>query len=347
MALLLARPAFAEDPRNPVPGTKEDTNRDVTAPHKGAIIVEPKPALDEATLLWDEAQTLIRGGKLGESAFRLQRLIAKFPASPHFLEAHWTLADVLMQQRKYEEAKKPLKYFIGATGKSNPGHAARLRLGRAQLKTGKPKEALLTALDVLNGLGKHQNDHSLPANALLLKAWALLALDKDSEAQLAHSSSEKYAVTAEAVRLEQEFKLRTCRLLPSPAVQKNGVEEGDLRAALKRRATCLLEGTVFLLKAAESPVATERAQWVEDSQKTLAQDYAAYARLVQTPPKPPGKRSAIELQRYRDELRQVLVADFNEFRGKVFDLLETWKKTGPAAILEAVQSLEKSLKELQ
>lgn len=283
------------------------------------------PAIEgDAGTLWMEGRTHFGNSRYNEAATAFQRLIDRYPSARNYLEAHLLLGLTRLRLNQPEPAAESLKYYITATSVNDESLRARLALGQVYLATHKNHEALLSAMEVIKASSNLTVREPHLLEAYLNKAWALIGLNRDSHAKQtldafwtkARKRQDLDNLKTQASRIGLELKLRTCARLPG----KGALAESLTRPRIKQRSSCMLETLIAFNESLSLP----DDEWILASQKAVLNGFTTLAHVCANPPAPPGRRSQIQLKRYRDELVDALTKDFEETRKQAADFLESW-----------------------
>jgi hypothetical protein len=287
---------------------------------------------EEADLLWKEGSREYAEGGYGAAAHLLERLDARYPAYPHRLEAKFILGKSLLKSGKPAEAIAPLQAYASTQSAEYPsGREARMWLGRAHLEAGQAHEAYLDAIEIERAVprvlqpkvkGPRFDDaptaQATPgpaklggnpalAEALLLQARALTAMNQDERARRAllsarENAGPRPALEADAFAVEILLKTRQCGRFPSA----RRLSEDQVIDQLDRRGACLLEALLPFRSTLERG---ERGP-AEEAGSRLGRSFEGFADACANPPDPPVlrpvDRSAAQLKRYRLELSTLL-----------------------------------------
>ncbi len=289
--------------------------------------------ITDAEVLWNDARSAFENSRHDRAVIPLQRLIERYPATPHYTEAHRLLGAAFLQKGQPARAIRPLRYFTDAKNMAPEANTGRLLLARAYLDLKKGHEAFLTATEVVRATSatgfKDPKGPVWLAEALLLKSEALLLLNRhlESEASIADARSALSKLTdpgilrplqAQLASVSLRHRNEVCKRLPG----RGKMNEGQARDQYLRRGTCLVEAALeykFTLQA-------ENPYWSKRAAADLIEGFRLYARACSEPPLPPGRRTAAQKKRYRVELAQLLQGDFEAKRAQLLDFINTWKE---------------------
>ncbi len=302
----------------------------------------------DAEILWSEVQSLMGSPRESETIPLLKRLIARHPASAHYLEAHRALGLAYLNTGDAARAVAPLHYFIDASRKTTQSVQGKLLLGRAYLALRRYPEALLLGAEVEKTVtGLKSPEPLLLSEGLLLKSNALHHLQRDGEALLtldsaaraaaqATSSSVPAALTGDIALARLDIKLAECGRLPSA----RKLNEEQARRQMLRRGNCLLESL-----ALHEQVATMRSQAALDkADRDVVNAWLAYLKSAAHPPLPPPlrpvDRTGRELKKYFDELAQALTQEARRKLGEASRLIED--KAEQALLFRSLSDLARS-----
>lgn len=316
-----------------------------------ALDSESGPASpQEAELLLKSGKDAAEKGRHPSAASFFQRFVDRYPAHPEYTDTLKRLGEARLASSQPQAALEPLKGFVEARGTAESGLEGRLLLGRAYLSTGKLSEALLVSTELLNILipgGKKEKSAipaALHAGALLLKAEALLAKKKHSRAKDALSSAEVVLKTAKANSAELlgqarwidlELKLHACARYPSA----KRLQEDQALDQVERRGLCLQEALVQYRSALEPGA----EPWVRQSTAAIERAYRSYDDLCRNPPSPVGRRTTVELERYRRELAQRTTQGCSQKYLKSLELLEQAQKALPGSASSSLASARQTI----
>jgi len=297
----------------------------------------------EAVFLWEQGSAAFQQGDWKEAIRLLQRLTDRYPGTKGYLNSHYHLGRAYYETRQYSKAIKKLRYYIEAQGLTVKAYEAKVLLANAYLMARKKTEALLLAREVIENKHGVTLPHVLLVQALLVKGWALIQFNNDNQATEALDSIriELRSVTGHlslqsgVFRLELELKLRQCQSL----VAATRISESQVIELLKERSICLLEGLVLFRKVVKT--GNQPSSMVAEN--AIISGIQDYRNKIFSPPPPPQKLSRIQKKRYRDELVNFLLDDFELFRDKAVQLLNTWEtefksQSGNKKHFQSVQS---------
>ena len=292
---------------------------------------------EEARLLLSDGNDAFEARNYEDAAVKLKRLVARYPGYPGYLPAHLTLGRALLALNRPEEAVAPLKYYVSASKTPKARGWGRVYLARAYLLTGKPREALSMSGEIERekilpgGVGGAKTDAEaadLVAESLLIRARALMALERDAEALTAVTSARKLdpwrpGTRGESAGLELELVLRSCARMSTPGP----LAEDQVRNQLERRGVCLSESLIPLRTIAETGDKTS----LEEATKAELKAWENFSQACANPPKPPEnlpdkkkKRTPEQLKEYFKELDQVLREDCRKRAASALGILAEW-----------------------
>lgn len=299
----------------------------------------------EAQILWQKGKSAFGAGNYAAAAENFKRYLHRYPSTQHYSEAFLLLGISYLRDQKFKEAISPLKSYVEKRGFDQEGLRARISLGNAQVKVKKYHEALLTAAEIIGTSYQKTIPFTIYLSALLLKSKAYIGLDQDFKSKRNLGAFEKQirskpnlnlsTLKSEASFLEIWLKTRECsRLASSPTLA-----EQETRSLLNKRGTCLLETLTLLQPTLE--IGDDR--WLDDSKTLILRGIQEYYQRTQNPPRPPGKRTPIELKRYQEELVDILTQDYQEFRSKAIEITATLKRKTPEGLKYHVLEIEKQI----
>lgn len=309
-----------------------------------AINSEVGPASPaEAALLWKDGKEAHSRGKWQDAVNRLERLIARHPGAPGYLEAHRLLGEAYLGLDETAKALPVLKSYVEGTRSATDGARGRLLLGKALLSLERYDEAALLAREFeKKSLEKSmEKEPELRARGLILKARALTGLGRDEEAgraldSLSRLKFEQPAVAAEASLARLDLKTRSCARLPGQGSGQGSMDELQARSQFDRRGTCLEEALLQFMELQRLQQAlpkSDQPHFAADAERRLIVAYDSYARGCLNPPSPPAagkpgpegslRRSKLQLERYRTELVTLLKEDCARHFASGVDLLGT------------------------
>jgi tetratricopeptide (TPR) repeat protein len=290
----------------------------------GAPALSAPADSSEATELWTEGQQDYQNGKFDSAVFELARLIEHYPSAPGFTEAHRLLGLSYLARHQAGKAIEPLQYYVQAAGKSPDGTRARAELAQAYLESHHFSEALEESRELLARADSEGQHSPLHAKARLIEAESWMGLNQDDKAAEALAISKK-SLSSEADPLwswarlvELQLKTRFCGRFPPPGE----LDEAQVRDQLSRRGDCLLESQLIFRELLRLKPGEEKRSL--EGLDNLTSAYEAYHKACANPPRPPGKRSALELKRYRTELVDVLVPMCAEKLQKAGSMMKGW-----------------------
>ncbi len=274
-------------------------------------------------------------------------MIDRYPGYEGYLDAHLDLGRALLKLDDPVRATPLLEYYVSSTSTQLEGLRARIPLGEALLKRGKYNEAILDAGEIEKA---PKATPEILANALLLKARALIGLERDSRAQDSLNSAKAVAkerlqnsplILGEASAIELDLKARECSRFPT----ERRLDEEKTIDQLSRRGTCLLEALNIYkdaLNSGRSSAALEATNRIE-----LAFD--SYHHACLNPPEPPAlhpfDRNQTQKARYREELGAVLEQECKKRYNEAKGILLGWKGSLPKETASGVDELLKTLPE--
>jgi len=317
-----------------------------TSKAKVAPAVGPS-TMEESTLLFQNAQSAYRLHQFKEVIRLLSRFIQRYPGTPGYLSAHLMLGRSYIHSQQPRNALAPLKYFIHASGWTEDSLKARLNISRAYYLTGQYQKAMLSAIEVMEPGTRHPViiPRDIFNSGLLQKSWAHIGLKQHRRAkQTLDSFFAKFPgrnplkprhLATQARRLEIELKAIECSQLTTGKI----LEEAEVRNRMKARGTCFLETLVPL----QSGFKAGDPYWAKQARLAVAKSYLDFIQACNHPPKPPGKRTPIQLKRYKQELVQVLAHDCREYRTKALGMLNDWKNSLPESMVPQLALLIKDL----
>jgi tetratricopeptide (TPR) repeat protein len=292
----------------------------------------------EASILWQDGQTDYLQGKFREAIPLLQRLIDRYPGFPSvsdYHEARLWLGKSYLETGENKKALAEFKnYLEGAIRKINREDAL-VWSGKAQLNLKQYDEAYMTSVEIQHDAENDPSRKELMAEALLLRARALLGLGGsrqgesagrvlESADQIAQQSGNP-GLRAESAELLLEQKLGDCaRLLPHKPLS-----EGEVSTRFDRRAACLAESFPLYRRAVR-----EGEQANADRANTLLTGaYDGLWKVCQNPPPPkkikPIDRTDVEKKRYLQELSSELTKNCRRQTDLALDIVRTWTAESP------------------
>jgi hypothetical protein len=308
---------------------------------------------EEAAVLWKDGKSDFEHGLDEDAIPKLERLVARYPGYPGFIEAHRMLARAYLRTGQPAKAKPLLQAYIQGQGHSRSALEARLELARAELGLKLYSEALLVSVEATKLAAKAgASAADIRAEALMLRARAQMGLGQDDRA----SSSVRSALTAlpspapsplaAAVReTSLKLKLRGCARFPS----RGKLTEGQVRDQLGRRGACL-HGALLQFKEV---LATGDTTTCDLAQSEISEAFASYWKKCRNPPPPPPvkpkDRNAQQLKTYFRELAVVLEEDCRRQITEGRSMLTGWEAPEshvPGTALDALKKASKDLADL-
>ncbi len=308
------------------------------------------PASDEeARILWVDGKKAMDEGRYDQAIVPLERLVARYPGYPGFIESRLLLGKALLQQGRPKDAQPYLKDYIQDQGTSAEAIRARLLLIRTRLALGEYNEALLGAIEVSRWVN---NKPELLAETLLLKARAQIGLKQDMRAESTLDSAKKTltdqmpaSLRTEAFAAGLKLKLLACAKFPSAGP----LDESQIRDQLDRRGTCLLQSLLIHRQAlAAGDMALARL-----AQSELTQAARNYSHTCSNPPPPPPitigpdktrkTRTAQQVKTYNREMSVVLEQDCRAKLKQGYDLTQGWKESLPTSTAPLLTELSTEL----
>lgn len=322
----------------------------VPAPSSIAYAVETgngPSSQQEAEILWQDGQKAYEDGRYQDAVNNLERLLARYPGSTGYLDAHRLLGRSFMELGRNEEAVKPLKDYISAAGTRTEALQTRLWLGETYLRLSKPNEAYLTSIEVEKATAK--KDPELYARSQFLKAHSLMSLNQDTRAARVLDSVETTPTVQSDVNLRADaanarinLKLRSCSKYPA----SGPMDEQQVRDQFTRRALCLQEALVQFKTAAEG----HEMLVGEKAGDQIADAFASYGVATKHPPEPPKMhptpRTAVQTRQYRAELIDKLEQDRQKILKDALSSLNEWKEKASSKAAISYGKLSKKIEAL-
>ena len=302
---------------------------------------------EEASVLFEEGQKSFHDESYQTVIDDLQRLVDRYPAAPGYLAAHRMLGIAYLNLGKFKRALTPLKYYVQTAGNSTAGLETRLWLGAAYLGLGQSNDAYLCAAEIINRLEKEEDRkkitpvgqlRDIQIQALLLKADALLMQDHSERAIRAMTSAEQLIspdspalLQAYLARVQLEIKTGEC----SRFSKTGPLEELQVKNQMERKGTCLLQAAMIY----HDTLKTGEKKWSAVATQDLKAALKNYSLSCAHPPRPPGKRTQLELRRYTAELAELLRPECERNHTKLKELLNTWKQELPTQVTYYISTL--------
>jgi tetratricopeptide (TPR) repeat protein len=306
-----------------------------------------------AAVLLSEARQDYEHGLYEESIAPIERLLNRYPGYPDaktYRELRAWLGHCLLVARKPEQAITPLETYIEGAGPSDQNQArgpgmlrvwGRIWLIEAYLQLEKYREALIAAQELLSD-ADHRATPEFEARSLLLAARALIALNRENDAQQRVDAASRAAllsgepkVLGEQRLLQLELKLYRCSLWPS-AKRLNEAETID---QLDRRGTCLEEAIIDFERLASA----KSEEHLSLGQETLNLGYRRYLSACKNPPEAmPAQINPSPRQRatYLSELSAKVGPACRQHAASGAELLRQWVKSPEAKSAVASRSAE-------
>lgn len=159
---------------------------------------------------------------------------------------------------------------------------------------------------------------------------------------------EPFALPTEpAIRSELEWvEIRAQDKGCAKLAAKKKLTEAQMMELTERRGTCLVEAGLILKRAFElDPLETPEDE--KTAMDRLSSEYRtafeAYFNSCRNPVDPPGRRTHLEMKRYRAELVDRLVAKCDEKRDQIVSFIDGWTKGLSENRAQGLQSLKQSL----
>lgn len=264
---------------------------------------------DEAQFLIDDAREATKNGDLDTAARSLDRLIARYPGAPGYLQAHLQLGEVQILRLKPALAVAPLKVYMQAMASDPTSHHARIKLAQAYFEMGQYENVLALSNELLNENIKPKPTAEERLEAILLKSQAYTGMGDTRVARRAldaflTEAGEKApdALAGHWAFAEVLVQSRLCgRILP-PSMKPT---EGQTKLGVRERSTCTQKLLDPMISALKSPQEVG-GYWLKKSAETVDASWRALQNLCASPPPPPDSRTAEELKKYRSELSVLL-----------------------------------------
>lgn len=302
----------------------------------------------ELEILWKKARTHFSNGEYESAAYFYNRIIDRYPATPHYTDAYLYLTLSYHRLGQYKEAIAPIKYYIKAKGRSTEAYRGKLILCHTYLKTEKFNEALLQANEIILPQHKGRVPFDVHLSALMAKSWAWMSLNNHLEArrsldafwtQTKNTKNVDPDMIAQAHRIRLEIKLRKCAQLP----EKNVLPEEQAIAQYMRRNTCLLEAIGLF----QSILRIGASRWQDESIEALINGFRKAIQASKSPPRPPEKKTAAELKSYKSELMDLLLKKLQETISKSVEIISSWSGSFSEGSENAMKKTIRDLKALK
>lgn len=285
---------------------------------------------DEAQFLIDDARESTKNGDLDTAARDLDRLIARYPGTPGYLQAHLQLGEVQILRQKPALAVAPLKVYVQAMASDPTVHHARIKLAQAYFEMGQHENVLALSNELLSDNLKPKPTTDERLEALLLKSQAYTGMGDTRVARRAldaflTESGEKAPDTLAGhwAFAEVLVQSRLCgRILP-PSMKPT---EGQTKLGVRERSSCTQKLLDPVLTALKSPQEVG-GYWLKKGTETVNSSWRALQRLCESPPSPPDARTPVELKKYRAELSVLLNKECEIARLNALDRLTAAKDT--------------------
>lgn len=297
--------------------------------------IGPRRGQDEAQFLMDEARDAIKTTDLDTAARSLDRLIARYPGSPGYLEAHLQLGEVQLLRQRPALALAPLKVYLQAKSSDPKVYRARIKLAQAYFELGQHENVLALSNELLNdplkpSAPKPSREERL--EGLLIKAQAYTGM---GETRVARRALDAFTTEAGAdgqekvppalaghwAFVEVLVQSRLCARLLPPGMKPT---EAQAKLGVRERSTCtqrLLDPVVTALSHPQEV----GGYWLRKSAETVESSWKSLQALCSSPPPPAQIRSGQELAKYQAELSQVLNKECEVARLNSIERLEGTK----------------------
>ncbi len=323
---------------------------------------------DQQLVLWDESLAYFDQEKDASARLSLERYLARFSHSPQRHEARLLLAVVLLRQGESRTALPHLKMLAeGAASevKGQPGELywrSRVLMAQAYLNLKKWHEAELVARELGASSRRFQAEGLLIQSEARLRRiqrsrqvsadWDLSLksgegffldpspwLEKEQSAEWQSSVVSRVSPRFEELQQRRIWVSNQSHLEKCSHFLKGGpLDEAGVRAQLDARGSCLVEALGKL-----TPLYTDHLtqlgfrrpgiKWQMDFLSAASDDwregFVQFAKRVQFPPGPPGKRTSEELKVYFFELKAVLDPLVQDWARRSLEVIESWKTHSP------------------
>jgi tetratricopeptide (TPR) repeat protein len=294
---------------------------------------------EEEALLWRESQKAVASSKHQDAVNLLERLVDRYPGSPHFIQAHLLLGKSHYELGEYQAALKPIQFYVSSVQAPIPLAEGKTLLGEAYLKLKKFHEAEILTVELDQKAKKHQLPAAISLYSKILKSEALLglknyerALETIDTADLQNESPLKNRSTY----VKLKAKIWTCEKYPD-APRMN---EGEAKNQLSKRGTCLLESLLLFQKV----LSTGDSKFALLSATEVDQSFQRYQNVCSHPPLPSsGKRTAQQMKRYQSELADFLQQECRKQSSTALGLLTEWKTRVFPKMAEFIEPASRTL----
>ncbi len=306
-----------------------------------SVALPAKAAPESVYLLWNDGKKAFEAGDYLKAIQSLEPIVQKHPAEKDYSLAHFYLGVAYLKTSQFKKAKDPLRYYANSTGNTLESVKARLFLIRTYIELQDFHAADLTLIEIFKRKNEPRTPLEMQNEAYILKARSLLGLNKDSKASQVLDSIKPDlkrmgkrhpsgpTLYGELHWLELKIQSRECARI----VGKKKLDEGQTRQLMSRRGTCLLEAALDYKEELD----TGTDSWIKEAADELIRGFDSYSQACTTPPPAVGKRTAVELKRYNEELVFYLKKDCREKYTKALEILYNWR---PGARETAAQSID-------
>ena len=261
-------------------------------------------------LLWEQGQKAIQAHQAADAIPPLREIIAKYPASAHFTDAHEALGLSYLEIGKPKEAIPFLEIARRAWGTSHRSWSPTLLLIEALLESGNARGATLQARELRMNLEKRRDLKKTPGTettlqeAILFEVNGRILLNQDPRADLQlkdprlTSPQTPTSISGKKAWLELWIMQRGCDLST-----KSAQSETQALAALEKVSLCARALTPLFQTVldANDQKSTQRSKQVLHAGVA---NWLDRCNRVPPPARPPGSRqkTPVETESYREEL---------------------------------------------
>ncbi|HUP56536.1 MAG TPA: hypothetical protein VM598_03725 [Bdellovibrionota bacterium] len=300
---------------------------------------------EEGRVLWKDGRAAAEEGRCADAVAPLSRLVDRYPGHEGYIRAHLLLGECLLALGDAKAALKPLRYFVSGSANETRPEArelfgrGRASLARAYLAAGRFQEAFLTAEEILK--------RSPGAEGMLLKARAQIGLGQLERAEKSLGDARRgvtatssAALRGEAAWTRMRLETRHCEKLPA----RGKMDEAQARNQIERRGNCLLGAALHAREA----IASGDPEWSRLAEAEAREASSSFRAACSNPPDPlplrKGRRTAVEVLKYRSELADVFARDCAAKLTSAIGMVEGWSKELPAKAAPYLGGIRDALK---